>query len=273
MEEEELEEVIAANDPSVVEVDPFERDNSTYDDEIENETQQKLGPETGGASGESESPEVIEETLNRPVIDPRISEEQRNIALLQRIAPNAKPPANDPVPWPETGSFVNDFNSSGLYSMSFPCLFPYGKGDPSNRDCIIAVSENNCGKHLIKYAVNIKKVKQLLLSDTTLTDDERINVQKLHRENDPEFIYPFVKHERFIHFLQNTNERHRAFSQRGFWLSKHSEFGSMDEIEMAAVINQGGEQLRKLLGSMQSYNANINGSPQYLYQKRKLLDW
>ena len=199
-------------------------------------------------------------------------DERRNIALLQRLASDTRPPQDDPIPWPETNNFVNDFNTPGLFSMAFPYLFPYGRGDPTNRDRFAAVTKNNCGKHLIKYAVNIKKVQEILLLDENLSTEERINVNKLYKTNEPEFIYPFVKHERFIHFLQNTVERHRAFSQRGFWLNRNSEFANMDENEMKTVISQGGEDLRKLLGSMQSYNANINGSPQYLYQKRKLLE-
>ena len=259
------------SDPSLSE-DDDEVDNSDDEDEPAAASEQNLGPETGGASGESIPLPFNEETFSLPVIDTRISEQERNIQQLMRIAPNARPPEGDIIAWPETGEFVNDFNTPGIYSMAFPCLFPYGLGDPSNRDRQIAISENECGKHLLKYAINVKKMKEVLLEDPTLTPSERRNVESLHSGDDPDFIYPFVNHKRFVHFLQNTVERHRAFSQRGFWLQKHSEFGTMDASDMSVVINQGGEQLRKLLSSMQAYNANINGSPQYLYRKRKLLE-
>jgi len=46
----------------------------------------------------------------------------------------------------------------------------------------------------------------------------------------------------------------------------------MNDDEIRNVINSGGDRLQQLLGSMQSFNANIKGSPQYLYKKRKMLE-
>ena len=159
MEEDEVEMVMNCNFSSN-EIDPSD---------VEIAAEQNLGPETGGASGACDRPEYIEETVCRPVTDVRMSEEQRNVAILQQLVPNARPPQNDPIPWPETSSFVNDFDTTGLYSMAFPCLFPYGCGDPSNCDRNVALTENNCGKHFIKYAINIKKAQEILLSDENLS--------------------------------------------------------------------------------------------------------
>ena len=40
----------------------------------------------------------------------------------------------DPLDWPSTeGNAINEFKTDGLASMAFPTLFPYGKGDPTNR--------------------------------------------------------------------------------------------------------------------------------------------
>lgn len=46
----------------------------------------------------------------------------------------------------------------------------------------------------------------------------------------------------------------------------------MSPSDISSVISTGGEELQKLLGLMHSYNANVNGSPQYLFKKRKLLE-
>jgi hypothetical protein len=40
-----------------------------------------------------------------------------------------------PLDWPSTeGNLVNEFKTDGLATMAFPTLFPYGKGDPTNRE-------------------------------------------------------------------------------------------------------------------------------------------
>jgi hypothetical protein len=84
--------------------------------------------------------------------------------------------------------------------------------------------------------------------------------------------YPFIRHERFVHFIQNKVERKRAYDQRSVWIQKHSKFSLMSEDELTSVLNAGGSELNELLGSMQSFNANLPGSNQYLFQKRILLE-
>ena len=40
----------------------------------------------------------------------------------------------DPLDWPvNTGDPINEFQTSGLASMAFPTLFPYGRADPTNK--------------------------------------------------------------------------------------------------------------------------------------------
>jgi hypothetical protein len=43
------------------------------------------------------SPDFVEETITLPVDNPRVSVLERNIERLQRIVPEARPPANDPI--------------------------------------------------------------------------------------------------------------------------------------------------------------------------------
>ena len=41
---------------------------------------------------------------------------------MKNIVPDARPPTNDPILWPETGDFVNDFQETGLFCTAFPTL-------------------------------------------------------------------------------------------------------------------------------------------------------
>lgn len=287
MEEEDLESELASaglsGDRNQDEVDPLDPSlatnrtaadanaNSNASDEFVNTNEQSIGPSTGGASGEALAADVVHEFASLPP-GTRETEQQRNIRILQNLAPEARPPPTDPTHWPPLGAFVNDFDEVGLHSKAFPTLYPYGAGDPSCRDRNTEVSMDDAGKHLMKYAVNLKKAKEALLPKCE-TDAQRAAVNALYPdENSILFLYPFVVNDRFVHFQQNTVERHRAFNQRSFWLSRHTEYSTMNDNEIGIVINSGGERLQQLLGSMQSFNANINGSPQYLYKKRQMLE-
>ena len=118
----------------------------------------------------------------------------------------------------------------------------------------------------------MREAKEHLLSNSSLTDDQKKIANSLWNEGENEFLYPFVESDRFLHWIQNTCERHRAIGQRSFWLSKNSDYSNLTEDEMHAVISEGGHDYHSMLSSMHTYNANISGSDQYLNQKRKLLE-
>ena len=88
-------------------------------------------PETGRARGESDSPYISEDFITLPINSCGYSEEEINILLLQNIVPDARPLANDTIPWTETGTFVNDFQEMGLFCKTSPTLYPSGHGDPT----------------------------------------------------------------------------------------------------------------------------------------------
>ena len=106
---------------------------------------------SGGASGERDSPEIVDEFMTMPINSNNATVQQRNAQALQSIAPNARPPASDPFHWPEAGEFLNDFSEHGMLAKAFPCLFPYGRnGDYTFRDRLATVSEDEAGKHYLK---------------------------------------------------------------------------------------------------------------------------
>ena len=59
------------------------------------------------------------------------SEEDKYIHLLQNIVTDARPPTNDPINWPETGAFVNNFQETSFFCNAFTTFFPYGHGYPT----------------------------------------------------------------------------------------------------------------------------------------------
>ena len=273
-----------------------QNNNANYDPaNIENEhlndfNQSEIRPETGGASGEPDPSLVIEQVTNIPInqqdqqntttntsnefLDDLPALVDRHAQTLHENFPHARPPMNDPtsVLWPEPGAFVNDFSEVGLCSKAFPTLFPYGKGDPSCKDRSHEVSLDKAGKHFLKYCVNLKEAQEELRKKYGDSKEEEINAIFDSSSNNSPFVYPFVQNNRFVRFIQNTVERHRANDQRTTWISSNSKFSSLSSDEIGDVINTGGEPLKDFLSSMQCYNANINGSPQYLFKKRKLLE-
>jgi len=210
--------------------------------------QHELRPETGGATGtgdmQGEEP-VAEHFLHLP-IDP--NGRRSEVESIRNIVDNAggRPPI---LMFPEQLNFINDFTQAGLISAGFPTLFPFGKGDPTLGDRALDVTMLESMKHLMKYCV--KKV----------TDD-----------GGTEWHYPFVEDDRFVHWAQNTIERHRAQQQRGVLLHQNEEFANCSNEEMEQMLNEGGPRFEALVSKMQAFNANLNGSPQYLYKQRKSLE-
>ena len=209
--------------------------------------QRELGPETGGASGAQDEPPVTEEFLHIPV-DPNGTLTERD--TIQNIVNGVSAHPTIPLPWPRQQEFINDFNQPGLLSAAFPTLFPYGVGDPTLRDRIEDVSMTDAMKHLLKYCVALKN------------DDSSFK----------EWHYPFAEDDRFVHWAQNTVERHRAQTQRGVLIHQNEELANCSTDEMQEILNEGGQRFESLLSKMQAFNANLNGSPQYLYKQRKSLE-
>lgn len=243
-------------------------------DDVDDEGDGINRPETGGASGDDTPPSVSNEYLQLPInATSKETEEHENLLRNLRNA-GGRPGNNEPtrVDWPAEGQILNDLTEPGILARAFPTLFPYAKGDPTIKDRPHEVKMFMAARHFLKYAVNLKEAKEHLLSNYPLTEEQKVTAKSLWKEGDHEFVYPFVESDRFIHWIQNTCERHRAIGQRSFWLNKNSDYANLSTEEMSTLIREGGEEYRNMLSSMQTYNSNISGSDQYLRQKRKLLD-
>ena len=130
--------------------------------------------------------------------------------------------------------------------MAFPTLFPYGTGDVTMRSRRFDITFTNAMRHYLNYAV---------YSET------------LHA-----YIYPFAEHSRWVHWAQNTEERHRFNTQRQVFLRKNDAVANLTEDNLRRIVNEGGDELNALVRKMHVYTANIIGSNSYFYKKRKELE-
>jgi hypothetical protein len=67
-------------------------------------------------------------------------------------------------------------------------------------------------------------------------------------------------------------ECHHCNGQKSVFLVQSPEFAQMSIKDLEEIVNQGSEWFGELLGKMNAYNTNINGSNRYLYQSRKNLE-
>ena len=161
---------------------------------------------------------------------------------------NAVNPTNT-IDWPSLGpDLLGEYTTPGLLCKSFPCLFPFGNGDPFDHNRRYTVSLHDTVQHLQRYAINIKSTNP----DSTRT-----------------YYYPFARHPRFCHYVQNMDERHRIYTQANFCI-KDSEL-SMTRQDLENI-QRDPTRLQELKGKITRYGANITGSPPYFYQRRKELE-
>ena len=119
---------------------------------------------------------------------------------------------------------LNDYTHHSLQSLTFPTLFPFGRGNVTSRDRIYPVSLADSNWHLLKYYYFDS------LSDC--------------------FVYPFALHERWIHWRQKTAEQHRLNGQKNVYTQHHPEDANLTEEELTKMLDEGGEDLRKLVTQM-----------------------
>ena len=56
------------------------------------------------------------------------------------------------IPWPTTGTTpASEFTTPYVFTMAFPCLFPYGKGDFHINHPVTCPTLHNWAEHLLWY--------------------------------------------------------------------------------------------------------------------------
>ena len=145
----------------------------------------------------------------------------------------------DPLDWPSvSGDSINEFKTTGLASMAFPTLFPYGKGDPTNQGRKRAVSLADSFKHLLKYA-----------DQTT----------------DGHFHWRFASHARFPYWALNMKHRHQLLSQANIYLKQHPKDANLTIEELRSMVKD--MSAKQLMNRVQMYATKIQGTKQYWFQR------
>jgi len=224
-------------------------DDNNDDDDISNYIEHEIenGPEQGGATScvVEENTEILQEgTLYVPA-DQVYDESEES--LITRIVANRLGTTNSqPLLFNIDGHNLNDFSTPGIQSLAFPTLFPYGEGDVTRRSRMHDVTFTNAMKHYLNYSIYC-------------------NDQKRH-------LFPFATHKRWVHWAQNTAERHRFNGQRQVFLRRNEGISNLTVEQLRDIVNNNGDEFQAIIRKMHVYNANILGSNSYFYKKRKELE-
>jgi hypothetical protein len=241
--EEQQETGVTDDTPNEVAV-PVSTDTSTDAMDITNPLE--LGPAHNGASGiPNEEDPIQHHYLPQPVVPP---EDQASV-IARYSQENFVGTEQNPVNWPQATRYLSEYSDSNLLSSAFPTLYPYGpKGDVTFQDRRIPVSFADANRHFLRYAIKVPGTEK--------------------------FRYPFAEHLRWSYYVFNIAERHRAESQRSFFLKKHPNVASMTSGQLRELVNDPARhtELMQVVSLMQSYNANINGSDSYLVKSRQRLE-
>ena len=108
---------------------------------VENE-----GPPQNPVSDDVNEEELVLENGSTSFIPMRQRQRKEGEAIQDAVN------EHDPLDWPSTeGNAINEFKTDGLATMAFPTLFPYGKGDPTNRARNHDITLAEAFKHLMKF--------------------------------------------------------------------------------------------------------------------------
>ena len=145
----------------------------------------------------------------------------------------------DPLDWPSTeDNIVNEFKTDGLATMAFPTLFPYGKGDPTNRARQHGITLTESFKHLMKFAERLANGK---------------------------FEWRFASHPRFPYWALNMKQRHQLLSQANIYLRQHPADANMTMEELKEMVNS--MSANQMVNRLQRYVSKVQGTNQYWYQR------
>jgi len=150
--------------------------------------------------------------------------------------------------WPNQGlDALDEYKTEGLCTLAFPCLFPFGVGDPTDPTRERHVSLKDSLEHLCRYTIY---------------------------NEDGSFEKPFDSHARFMHYMQDMDERQRAIKQSNFYLKKCREDANMSLQDIIRMQQQNGldsQAMRNFIGRFTKHAANMCGSDAYFKQRRREL--
>ena len=116
--------------------------------------------------------------------------------------------------------------------MAFPTLFPYGKGDPTNRARNHNITLAEAFKHLMKFA---------------------------------EFTNGKFEYPRFPYWALNMKQRHQILSQANIYLRQHPADANMTMEELKDMVNS--MSANQMVNRLKRYASKVQGTNQYWYQR------
>ena len=131
---------------------------------------------------------------------------------------------------------LSEFSTSFLATMSFPCLFPDGLGDPTNPAIEREIPFHEKIKHLLKFA-ELKEGK---------------------------FFYRFAMHPRFAYWALNTIQRKRALDQGSFYLKQNPSDQHLTYDGLQEMIETSSSAT--LMTRISRYVGNITGTNAYWHK-------
>lgn len=139
---------------------------------------------------------------------------------------------------------LNEFSIQYLALMSFPTLFPDGKGDPTNNAIMHDTADNITEafatklKHLIKFGENI----------------------------DGKWVYRFASHPRFAYWAYNMLYRRRILGQGSFFLKQNPSEANLTLEDLKQMLQS--NSYDSLMSKLMHYAKNVTGSNAYWNQAR-----
>ena len=166
----------------------------------------------------------VEAAIKEVVSEPREGEAEDAIRDVQRPV----------IPWPTTDTRpASEFTTPYFFTMAFPCLFPYGKGDFHINRPVTCPSLNDWAEHLLWY------------------QDGRFARHK---------VWKFVVHNMIL--------RTRALEQSRFFVDQQLGDPQITVADLQERLARGDTLFAdKLL----YFGANLRGMAQYWHQRRKEL--
>eukprot|EP01084_Bolivina_argentea_P009214 17227_1 len=146
-----------------------------------------------------------------------------------------------PVQGPALLEPLNEFTTQFMMTACFPTLFCWGLGDPTSRERARGVDVMMGVRHLIHYA---------------------------EKRNDS-FYFRFASHPTFIFWCHNMFRRHSGLKQTNFVCNGDPTVQYMSIQDMQTSLNNGSNDVNNLLKKIQTYSANVTGSPPYWYKNQQ----
>ena len=146
--------------------------------------------------------------------------------------------------WQVGSEPLNEFSVQYLAAMSFPTLFPDGKGDPTNNAILLDTSDSvteafaNKLKHLIKFG-------------------EKIN---------DKWVYRFASHPRFAYWAYNMLYRKRILGQGSYFLKQNPSEANLTLEELKEMLQS--NTYSSLMSKLMHYAKNVTGTNAYWNKAR-----